>query len=173
MMLAFLRRGHSDRDMYRAETMWSHGEKLCCSVTQPFPTHGSPIDCSTPGFPVPAYLPGFLKPMTIGSMMPSISSSAILFPSCPQSFPASESFPVSRLFASSGLSTGASASTSGLPIDIQGWFPSGLSGLLSLLSRGLSRVFSSIAVWKHQFLSTQLPGHLQTKESGMEKIFLS
>ena len=103
---------------------------------------------------------------------PTISASAIFFSSCPKSFPASESFPVSWLFASSGQSTGASASTSGLPIDIQGWFPSGLTGLISLLSRRLSRVSSSITVWKHQFLSTQLPGHLQTKESGLEKILL-
>ena len=68
----------------------------------------------------------------------------------------SGSFPVSWLFASGGQSIGVSASTSVLPMNIQGWFPLGLTGLISLLSKGLSRVFSSTTVWKHQFSSTQL-----------------
>ena len=78
---------------------------------------------------------------------PTMSSSVAPFSS--QSFPESESFPVSRLFASGGQSTETSASTSVLSMNIQGWFPSGLTGLISLLSKGLSRVFSSITVWKH------------------------
>ena len=73
---------------------------------------------------------------------PTISSSVTPF-SWPQSFPASGSFPMSRLFTSSGQSIGASASASVLPINIQGWFPLGLTGWIFLLSRGLSRVFSS------------------------------
>ena len=77
------------------------------------------------------------------------------FSSCPHSFPASGSFPMSRLFASGGQSTGASASASVLPMNIQCWFPLGLTGLISLLSKELSRVFSSITVQKHQFLGTQ------------------
>ena len=78
-----------------------------------------------------------------------ISSSYVaLFSFCPQSFPASESFPVSRLLASGGQCIGASASVSVLPINIQGWFPLGLTGLISLLSKGLSRVFSSSAIWE-------------------------
>ena len=81
-----------------------------------------------------------------------ISSSATLF-SCPQSSPVSESFPMSQLFTSGGQSIGASASV--LPMNIQGWFPLGLTGLISLQSKGLSRVFSSTAIWKHQFLSAQ------------------
>ena len=81
-------------------------------------------------------------------------SPAVPFSLCLQSFPASGSFPISRLFASGGRSTGASASI--LPINIQGWFPLGLTGLVSLLSKGLSKVFSSTTVWKHQFFSTQL-----------------
>ena len=72
---------------------------------------------------------------------PAISSSVAPFPSCPQSFPVSGSFPVSQLFASGGQSTGASASV--LTVSIQGWFPLGLIGLISLLSKGLSRVFFS------------------------------
>ena len=81
---------------------------------------------------------------------PTISSSVALF-SCLQSFPASRSFPVSQLFASGGQSIGASASASVLPMNIQGWFPLGLTDLISLLSKGLSKVFFSIRVRKHQF----------------------
>ena len=81
---------------------------------------------------------------------PTISSSVVPFSSCPQSFPALGSFPVSWLFALGGQSTGTSASASVLPVDIQGWFPSGLTGLISLQSKGLSRVFSSTTVQKHQ-----------------------
>ena len=84
---------------------------------------------------------------------PTISSSVTPFSSCPQSFPASGPFPVSQLFASGDESIGASASV--LPVNIQGWFPLGLTGLISLLYKGLSRVFSSTAVWKHQLFSTQ------------------
>ena len=86
---------------------------------------------------------------------PTISSSVTSFSSCLQSFPASGSFLMSRLFASGGLSIGVWASVSVLPINIQGWFPLGLIGLISLLSKGLSRVFSNTTVRKHQFLSTQ------------------
>ena len=81
---------------------------------------------------------------------PTISSSVTLF-SCPLSFPASESFPMSQLFTSGGQTIGASASASVLPVNIQGWFPLGLTGLISLLSMGLSRVFFSTTVWNHQF----------------------
>ena len=80
-----------------------------------------------------------------------ISSSVTHFSSCPQSFPASGSFPVNRLFVSGGQNCEASASTSVLPMNIQGWFPLGFTSLISLLSKGLSRVYSSITVWKHQF----------------------
>ena len=79
---------------------------------------------------------------------PIISSSVAPFSSCPQSFPASESFAMSRLFASGGQRIGASASV--LPVNIQGWFPLGLTGLISLLSKGLW-VFSSTTVEKNQF----------------------
>ena len=82
---------------------------------------------------------------------PTISSSVTPFSSCPLSFPASESFPMSRLFTSGGQTIGASASASVLPVNIQGWFPLGLTGLISLLSMGLSRVFFSTTVWNHQF----------------------
>ena len=86
----------------------------------------------------------------------TISSSVVSFSSCPQSFPASESFPVSQFFESGGQSTGASATASVLPWNIQGWFPLGLAGWISLHSKGFSRVFSNTTVQKHQFCSTQL-----------------
>ena len=92
-----------------------------------------------------------LRLMSVESVMQSISSSATLF-FCFQSYPASGSFSVSRLFASSGQGIGASASV--LPMNIQGWFPLGLTGLI-LQSKGLSRVFSSTTVWKHQFFGVQ------------------
>ena len=86
---------------------------------------------------------------------PTISSSVIPFFSCLQSFPASGSFQMSQLFASGDQSTGASASAFVLPMDIQDWFPLGLTSLI-LQSKGLSRVFSSTIVQKHQFFSAQL-----------------
>ena len=84
---------------------------------------------------------------------PTVSSSVVLFSSCLQSFPASGSFPVSQLFVSGAQNTGASASVSVLLLSIQGWFPLRLTGLISLLSKGLSKIFFSITVWKHQFFS--------------------
>ena len=78
-----------------------------------------------------------------------------LFSSCLQSFPASGSFPVSQLLASGTQSIGASASASVLPMSIQSWFPSGLTGLISLQSKGLSRVFSSTTIQKHQLFGIQ------------------
>ena len=94
---------------------------------------------------------------------PIISSSVIPFSSCLQCFPASSGKDLSRVFshesvlqvASGGQSIGASASASVLAMNIQGWFPLGLIDLISLLSKGLSRVFSSATAWKHQFFSAQ------------------
>ena len=85
---------------------------------------------------------------------PAISSSVVPFSSCPQSFPASGSFLMSQLFASDGQSIGASASV--LPMNIQGWFPFGLIGLISLLSKGLSRIFSNTTVQMHQVATNRL-----------------
>ena len=79
---------------------------------------------------------------------PAISSSVIPFSSCLQSSPTSGSFPRSQLFISGIQSVGASASASILPMNIQGWFPLGWTGWISLLSKGLLRVFSSTAIQK-------------------------
>ena len=87
---------------------------------------------------------------------PAISSSAIPFSPCLWSFPASGSFPMSQFFTSGGQSGGASASASVLPMNIQDWFLLGLTSLISLLCKGLSRVFFNTTVQKHQFFGTQL-----------------
>ena len=85
----------------------------------------------------------------------TISLPVTPFSSCPQSFPASGSFLMSQFFASGGQSIGVSASTSVLPMNIQDWFSSELTGWISLQSKGLSRVFSNTTVQKHQFFSVQ------------------
>ena len=87
---------------------------------------------------------------------PTISSSVIPFSSCLQSFPKSGSFPMTQFFASGDQSIGVPASTSVLPMNIQDWFPLQWTGLISLRTKGLSRVFSNTTVWKHQFFSIQL-----------------
>ena len=84
----------------------------------------------------------------------TISSSVIPFFSCLQSFPASWSFPVSQFFPRGGQSIGASASASILPMNIQDWFSLGLTALTFLLSKGLSRGFSSTTIQKHHFVNT-------------------
>ena len=86
---------------------------------------------------------------------PTISSSVIPFSSCLQSFPESGSFPMSQFFTSGGQSIGISASESFLQMNIQCWFPLGLTCLISLQSKVFSRIFSSATIWKHQFFSTQ------------------
>ena len=112
------------------------------------PQHARPpCPSPTPGvYPNPCPLSRWCHPTT--------SSSVIPFSSCPQSFPASGSFPVSQLFASGGLSIGASASASVLSMNIQDWFRLELTSLI-LLSKGLSRVFSSTTIWNHQFFDAQ------------------
>ena len=86
---------------------------------------------------------------------PTISSSVIPF-SRLQSFPASGSFQISQFFTSGGQSIGVLASASVLPMNIQDWSPLGWTGWISLLSKGLSRVFSNTTVQKQQFFGTQL-----------------
>ena len=114
------------------------------------------MNCSTPGLPVHHQPPEFTQNHVhwVGDAI-RISSSVIPFSSCPQSFPASGSFPMSLFFPSGGQSIGVSAPASVLPMDIQGWFPLGLTGLISLLPKRLSRVFYSTTVRKHQFFGAQ------------------
>ena len=84
---------------------------------------------------------------------PTISSSVTPSSTCLQSFPASGSSPMTWLFKSGDQSIGTSASTSVLPMNIQGWPPLRVTGLNSLISNGLSGIFSSTTVWKHHFFS--------------------
>ena len=132
----------------------------CCSVAKLCPILCSTMDCSMPGLPNFRYVPEFAQTPGIESVIPFnllILCGPILLLS--SVFPRIRSFPVSQLFASGGQSIGASTSPSVFPMNIQGWFPLsliGLIGLFSLLSKGLSRVFSSPTFWKHQFFSAQL-----------------
>ena len=116
-----------------------------CSVAKLYLTLCDPVDCSMPAFPVLHYLPGFAQ--IHGHWV----SDALLLPSV---FPSNSYFPMSWLFASGGQSIRASSSATVLPMNIQGWFPLGLAGLI-LQSKGLSRVFSSTTLPKHQFLHAQ------------------
>ena len=115
------------------------------------------MDRSMPGFPVHHQLLEFTQSHVhqVSDAIPIIASSVILFSSYLQSFPASGSFQMSQFFASGGQSSGVSASASALPMNTQDWFPLGLTGLISLLSKGLSRVFSNTTVPKHQFFGAQ------------------
>ena len=87
---------------------------------------------------------------------PTISSSVAPFSSCLQSFPASGSFQMSQFFASGGHTIGASGSASVLPMNIQDWFPLGLTGWIFLQSKRFSRVFSNTTVQTYKFFSPQL-----------------
>ena len=125
-----------------------------CLVTKSCPTLCDAVDCSMPGSP--SSITGVCLnscPLSQWCYL-SVSSSAAPF-FCLQSFPESGSFPMSWLFASAGQTIGASASASVLPANIQGWFPLGLTGLISLMPKGLSRVFCSTTVWKCQLLGAQ------------------
>ena len=117
----------------------------CCSVTKLHPILCNSRNCSTPGFCL-SLSPGVCSNSCPLSQWyhPTISSSVTPFSSCLQSFWASGFFPVSRIFASGGQSIGASASV--LPVNIQGWFPSGLTGLI-LLSKGLSHEVKNMIVY--------------------------
>ena len=97
--------------------------------------------------PCPSPLPELAQTLPFSQWChPAISSSAVPFSSCLQSCPASRSFPVNQLFTLGGHRIGASASASVLPVNIHGWFPLGLTGLITLLSKGLSRTFSNTSL---------------------------
>ena len=129
----------------------------CCSVAKLYLTLWDPMGCGIPGFPVLHYLPEFAQiHVHCQWCCLTISSSAAILSFCLQPLPASGSFPMSQLFASGSQSIGASATASVLLMNIQDWFPLGLIGLISLLSKGLSRVIvSSTTIQKHQFFGAQ------------------
>ena len=135
---------------------WAQNELQFSSVIQLCLTLCDPMNLSTPPCPSPT-LGVHPNPCPSSHWChPTISSSVIPFSSCPQSTPTSGSFPMSQFFASGGQSIGVSASASVLPMNIQDSFPLGLTGWISLQSKGLSRVFSNTTVQKHHFFSTQL-----------------
>ena len=124
------------------------------SVAQLCLTLCDPMDCSMPGFPVLYCLPEFAQ-THIHLVGDAIQPSHVAPFSCRQSFPASGSLPVSSLFASGGQRIGVSTSASVLPMNIEVWFHLGLAGWISLQSKWLWRVFSSITIWKHQSFGAQ------------------
>ena len=115
-----------------------------------------PMNCSTPGFPALHHFPEFAHSCPLSQWCYlNISSSVACFSYCPQCFPV-RYFPVSYLYTPGGPNIGASASASVPPMNIQDWFPLGLTGVI-LLSKRLSRVFSNTTIWKYQFFSAQTP----------------
>ena len=131
------------------------------------PSLCDPVDCSHQASLSITNSQSLLNLMSIELVMPStISSSVVPFFCCLQSFSASGSFQVSQFFAPGGQRIGVSALASVLPTNIQDWFPLGWTGLISLQSKGLSRVFSNTTVQKHQFfgaqLSSQSNSHIHT-----------
>ena len=137
------------------ESMQSWSPQYCCSVNQLCPTLCDPMDCIMPGFPVLHHLPELAQAHVhwVGDAIQPSNSEAF-FSSCFQSFLVSGSFPKSWIFASGSQSIGASASV--LPMNIHGWFPLGLTGLISLLSKGLSRVLKAWILRHSAFFIVQL-----------------
>ena len=121
----------------------------CCSVAQSCPTLCNPMGCSMPGFPVLSPSHGVCSNSCPLSWWchPTVSTSVTLFSYCPQNFPAPGAFPMSRLFPSDGQSIDASSLASVLPVIVQGRFPSGVTGLITLQSKTLSSVFSGTTFW--------------------------
>ena len=142
--------GHKESDMTEQLTLWKVFVVLYTLLCLTLCDH---MDCRTPDFPCPSLSLGVCSNSCPLSQWchPIISSSVTLFSYCPQSFSTSGSFPMTRLFASGGQSIGALASVSVLPVNIQGSFPLGLSGLISLQFKRFSRVLSSTRVQTHQF----------------------
>ena len=134
-------------------------KSCCCSITQLYPTLCNPMDCNTPGFRVLHHLLEFAQTHVhwVGDAIQPIHP--LSFPS-PPTFNLSQHqglFPwVSSSFTSGGQSIGALASASVPTMNIQDWFPLGLTSLIALQFKGLSRVFSNTIVQNHQFFSAQL-----------------
>ena len=129
----------------------------CCSVTKLCPTIVTPWTAASQASLTFTTSQSWLYSCPLNWWCyPIISSSVALFSSFSQSFPASGSFQWGRLFTSGSQYIGPPAPASVLPMNIQHWFSLGLTGLI-LLSKGLSRVFSSTTIWKHQFFSSQPP----------------
>ena len=128
----------------------------CCLVPKSCLTLCDPMDCNTSGFPVLLYLPEFAQ-IHVHQVGDAIQPSHPLSsPSPALNLTQHQSFPMSQLFTSGGQSIAVSGSASVLSMNIQDWLPLGCTGLISLQSKGLSRVFSNTADQKHQFFGVQL-----------------
>ena len=126
----------------------------CCSVAKSCPTLCNLMDCSTVGSPVLYHLPEFAQTHIHWVSDVTQPFHPISSPS-PPVFSLFQHQGIFQWVGSSHLHIGASASASALPMNIQDWFPLGWTGLIALLSKGLSKVFSNTTVQKHQFFSTQ------------------
>ena len=134
----------------------SQRQPCCCSVAQLCPAVWDPVDFSAPGFPVLPSPGACSNSCPLNQWChPTISSSVVSFSSCLPSFPASGSLAMSQLFAWGGQSIGASVSASVLLVNVQDWFSLGLTGLISLQSKWLSRVFFNTIVQNRQFFGVQ------------------
>ena len=147
--VAFTQRSYADTQRSFSSIQFSHSV-VCNSL----PSHGQ--QHTRLPFPSPTPRTSSISHPSSWWCHPTISSSVVPVSSCLQSFPASGSFQISQFFASGGQSIGVSASASVLPMNIQDWFPLGLTDWMFLQSKGLSRVFSNTTVQKHQFFGTQL-----------------
>ena len=116
----------------------------------------TPMDCSTPGFPVHCQLLEFTQTHAHWVSDAIQPSHPLLSPSPPAFSLSQHQGQMSQLFKSGGQSIGVSASASVLPMNTHDWSPSEWTGWISLQSKGLSRVFSNTTVQKHQFIGTQL-----------------
>ena len=126
----------------------------CCSVAQSCPTLWDPMDCSMSSFSVLHHLLELAQTHVHWAGDDIQPSHSLSSPSPPTFYPASASFPVNWLFISGSQSIGVSASASVL-MNIQVWFPLGLTGLIFLQSKGFSRVFSNTTAPKYKFFGTQ------------------
>ena len=150
---------------------------MCCSVSQLSPTVCSPMDFITPGFPVFHYLPEFVQThvhWADDAIQPSHPLSPNSPPALPQSFPASGSFPMSGLFTSGGQSITASALASVLPMNIQDWFPLGLTCWSLCCSKdskesSLAPQFESIILWHCRQILCSLSHQGSWKEHRIQK----
>ena len=148
----------SPLNLNKEEVMWRHSEICCCSVAKACPILCDPMDCMQHArLPCPSLSPGVFSDSCPLSQW-CHPTSYPLSPPSPLALNLSQHhiFPMTWLFISGGQSIGTSASEAVLQMNIQDWFSLGLTGLISLLSKGHSRVFSSTTTQKHQFFGAQL-----------------
>ena len=127
----------------------------CCSLAQSNLTLCDPMDCSMSGLPVLHHLLELAQTQVhwVGDAI--YTSHSLSSPSPPAFNPSQRQGLMNRLYSSGGQNIGVSVSALVLPVNIQDWFPLGLTSLIFLLSKGHSRVFFNTTIWKHQFFGAQ------------------